>query len=1382
LLTASFSILALVAALTLAFFLGILNFAFWRVQRDDPTSLWMMGWMAACAVMAFCRLLQYAPLSDDWYVLVPRFLLTVIYMLVWLGYEITNSFLNAPPKPRERLLFITIVAVPILLLWASNLILTDEIVIRTVAFGGTYHGVQSGILYLPVGFLLLVIGSIQPIRLFQAQAPHRRENILMGVGFLFVILCNVNDALVFALNLTWIRLSDFSYLLVAIFFSYIQVQRYGLLYRDMNLRVQERTANLSQANESLRAEISVRELAQAALQDSEERYRLLFETNPHPMWVYDLETLVFVMVNDAAVEKYGYTRDEFLRMTIKDIRPADELPALMENLAQERRAYEWSGPWQHVNKAGEHFFVEVLSHDFPFDGRPARLVLANDVSERKQAADEINRLYQEARQQARELEVLNKIGQILTGTHDLDAIVEQLGTGARQLLRTENISVIIYDDKKGSLEGSFYLDRKMRKEPFSMPIGEGLTSVVVKEKKAILAADYLTECQKRGIEPSGEAAQAWLCVPIVGDEKVLGALTAWDYEKAGSFDQQDLQILSTLAAQAAIAIHNAQLFDSLRTSEQKFFSAFHTTPDAITINRLSDGIYLEINAGFSAMTGYSAEEVKGKAPAELGIWDDPAFEDHLVRELAAQGEVINLDLAFCRKDHQTRVGLLSARTMQIESEMCILSITRDITELKLAEAEILRKAEEMTALHETTHDLVIEQKLSELLKTIVERAVDLLKTSGGGLYLCDPKQRQARCVVSYQTLRDYTGVVLKYGEGAAGRVAEIGEPLVVEDYRTWEGRADVFEQDQPFRSILTVPMRWREQVIGVIHVIENTQARVFTPQDVRILTLFANQAAIAIENSRLLEFEQRRRQEAAAIIEVGRDISASLQLDVVLERIAMHARNLLHSVTSAVYLAEQSSPVMNAIAAIGPDAEEIKQDPLQIGEGILGNIAQQKEGEIVNDSINDPRGITIKGTENIATEHLMGVPILSRGRLSGLIAVWREGEGNEFTTEDLDFLTSLAQQVAIAIENARLFEDTRLRLTELEILQRIASALRMAQTPDQAFPIILDQLISVLNFGSACIEMVEPDGSEIVTVAAEGAWRASNGFRTKVNEGVSGYVISTGKAYLTTDVLADGMIVQPELLAGFNVVACVPIIAQHHPIGTLWVGRKGSLPITIEEVNLLMALGEMVGNTIQRMKLHTQTVVQAEEIAQAYDKTLEGWARALELRDKETEGHSRRVSELTQQLALKVGIPPAEMAQIHRGVLLHDIGKMGVPDQVLKKAGPLDYDDWVEMKKHPQYAYDLLSPINYLRPALDIPYCHHERWDGRGYPRGLKAEQIPLAARIFAVVDIYDALSHDRPYREAWPIRKVLKYLHEQAGKHLDPKIVEIFLQMVENG
>jgi HD-GYP domain-containing protein (c-di-GMP phosphodiesterase class II) len=186
-----------------------------------------------------------------------------------------------------------------------------------------------------------------------------------------------------------------------------------------------------------------------------------------------------------------------------------------------------------------------------------------------------------------------------------------------------------------------------------------------------------------------------------------------------------------------------------------------------------------------------------------------------------------------------------------------------------------------------------------------------------------------------------------------------------------------------------------------------------------------------------------------------------------------------------------------------------------------------------------------------------------------------------------------------------------------------------------------------------------------------------------------------------------------------------------------------------------------------------------QEIRQAYDTTLEGWARALELRDRETEGHTRRVTELTMRLAQFMNISEDELVDINRGVLLHDIGKMGVPDQILRKTGPLTDAEWFEMRKHPQYAFDLLAPIPYLRPALDIPYCHHEHWDGSGYPRGLKGTQIPLSARIFSIVDIWDALLSDRPYRNAWPRDKVLEYLKEISGKQLDPEIVEAFMKML---
>ncbi len=181
-----------------------------------------------------------------------------------------------------------------------------------------------------------------------------------------------------------------------------------------------------------------------------------------------------------------------------------------------------------------------------------------------------------------------------------------------------------------------------------------------------------------------------------------------------------------------------------------------------------------------------------------------------------------------------------------------------------------------------------------------------------------------------------------------------------------------------------------------------------------------------------------------------------------------------------------------------------------------------------------------------------------------------------------------------------------------------------------------------------------------------------------------------------------------------------------------------------------------------------------------YDVTLEGLSRALDLRDKETEGHSQRVTELAVRLARAMGVPKKDVTQIRWGALLHDIGKMGIPDAILLKPARLTDDEWEIMRRHPVYAYQLLSPMPYLRPLLDIPYCHHEKWDGTGYPRGLKGEDIPLTARIFAVADVWDALRSDRPYRPAWTAHKAREYIRDQAGTHFDPKVVDVFLQLVD--
>jgi HD-GYP domain-containing protein (c-di-GMP phosphodiesterase class II) len=189
-------------------------------------------------------------------------------------------------------------------------------------------------------------------------------------------------------------------------------------------------------------------------------------------------------------------------------------------------------------------------------------------------------------------------------------------------------------------------------------------------------------------------------------------------------------------------------------------------------------------------------------------------------------------------------------------------------------------------------------------------------------------------------------------------------------------------------------------------------------------------------------------------------------------------------------------------------------------------------------------------------------------------------------------------------------------------------------------------------------------------------------------------------------------------------------------------------------------------------------LARALNLSKDYESILIAWARALELRDKETEGHSERVAELTVRLARQMGVSETEIIHIRRGALMHDVGKLGVPDEVLLKQGNLTEKEWILMMQHPQMGYDMLSGIQYLKRSLDIPLRHHERWDGTGYPDGLRNESIPFPARMFAVVDVFDALTSDRPYRQAIPQSEALAQIRDKSGIHFDPQVVRVFLSM----
>jgi putative nucleotidyltransferase with HDIG domain len=261
-----------------------------------------------------------------------------------------------------------------------------------------------------------------------------------------------------------------------------------------------------------------------------------------------------------------------------------------------------------------------------------------------------------------------------------------------------------------------------------------------------------------------------------------------------------------------------------------------------------------------------------------------------------------------------------------------------------------------------------------------------------------------------------------------------------------------------------------------------------------------------------------------------------------------------------------------------------------------------------------------------------------------------------------------------------------------------------------------------------------------------------------------------------------GVLERQLLLAGEDFVSYVatPLIAKGRVEGVLEIFHRTRLEPAGEWLDFLETLAGQAAIALDNAGMFYSLQRSNVDLALAYDDTLTGWSRALDLRDKETEGHSQRVTEMTVRLARRMGVDDSEIVHIRRGALLHDIGKMAIPDSILHKPGSLSGDEWEIMKKHPVYAYEMLSPIAFLKPALDIPYCHHEKWDGSGYPRGLKGEQIPLAARVFAVVDVWDALRSDRPYRKARPREMVYAYVREQSGKHFDPRVVEAFVELME--
>lgn len=359
----------------------------------------------------------------------------------------------------------------------------------------------------------------------------------------------------------------------------------------------------------------------------------------------------------------------------------------------------------------------------------------------------------------------------------------------------------------------------------------------------------------------------------------------------------------------------------------------------------------------------------------------------------------------------------------------------------------------------------------------------------------------------------------------------------------------------------------------------------------------------------------------------------------------------------------------------------------------------------------------------------------------------------------------------------------RARLQHLTTLHAIDMVITASLDLRLTMKLFLEQTVSQLGMDAGAILLLNTHTQTLDHGADWGFEGMGIGkSRVRLGEGGAGLAAYERRVVHIPDINEQpNPFVRNELLVKERFVTyyAVPLIAKGQVKGVFEIFCRQRFDAEPEWSDFFEALAIQAAIAIDNATLFRKLQESNIELTLAYDTTIEGWAKALELRDSETEGHTQRVTELTLKVACALGIREDELDHVRRGALLHDIGKMAVPDSVLMKPGPLTEEEQQIMRRHPAFAFDLLSPIHYLRPALDIPYCHHERWDGTGYPRGLKGEQIPLAARIFSIADNWDALISARRYREAWPQEKVAQHIRSLAGTQFDPNLVDIFLATV---
>ncbi len=1183
--------------------------------------------------------------------------------------------------------------------------------------------------------------------------------------------------------------------------------------------------------------------------------------------------------------------------------------------------------------------------------------------------------------QLNELIMLHAVAIANSSAMDIDELIVRITDIIGNALHPDSYGVLLLTEDKleltphDSYHGSILYESKK-----ALALERGVTGKAVLQGKLIRLGDVRTAPE---YVEALSGVRSELCAPIFSGGQVIGAVNLESLQE-DAYNEDDERLISTIASGLGTTIEKLKLFESERRRAQEAENLREATTaltktldlptllekildllpafakfDSASIILDNNGVY-EIATGRGLPNGLVGRRFDhiNHLYSRTASHDPIIFEDAQSVELfekiegteyihgwmgvpmIANDKVIGfLNLDSRERGAYTEQQATYVRTFANQAAIAIQNARSFATEQtqRLREASML----ELMRVAASTLDL------NEVIETILDHLMKIIPSDFGTIQLVEGERLRILAARGVNPNAVRSGDTLLADDFPLPReISQLKHPI----------RIDHVDQDDRYRwlpgiddiqSFLGIPIIYQEDAIGIA-TLESRLPNHFTDQDQELALGLANHAASAIANARLYELEQQRRQEAENLRISAAAITSSLNSAQVLDTILIALKQVVPYDSATIFLLEGGRVRITAAQGF-PARSAVLNQTFPADNKLLEDIRAQGQPVILYDAQTDPRFEHWAAADNVSG--WMGVPLTARGEIIGFITLDSHRSG-AFSDNSAVLAQTFAYQAAIAMDNARLYEQTRLRLEELEVVGRISFALRTTQDPDQMLEYLMYEALNLLGTDSASIWLYDSSTNQLIEKISKGWLSEPDIRRIDPQTGIAGLVYRTGEPHIIEDFSADPYALsdfQKTYGAGQSGIA-VPIHSANQVIGILLITMPLPRKIESHQIQLLTTLAEIAGSAIHRAQLYTQSEEQVQrlvalrdvdtaiassfdlrvtlnillehllthlqvdaasafsyksdlrtlnrissvgfrqnsklqpslpitnrllgsvllerkdvqvddlghevnfyskeliveekfvsyyaapliskgqvkgiievyarqplrlnadwleffhtmtgqaaiaidnsqlfdnlqrinqELSLAYDTTLEGWGKALELRDKETQGHTMRVTELTLKLARRLDVPEADLIHVRRGVLLHDIGKMAVPDHILKKTGPLTDDEWVEMRQHPKYAYDLLYPITYLRPALEIPYCHHERWDGKGYPRELKGEDIPLSARIFSIVDVWDALLNDRPYRKAWTKKQALEYIVNESATRFDPLVVQEFLYMIEEG